>query len=211
MILEQLVVGQLGTNCYLVGCPETRQGLVIDPGGEGRTIAARIRNLQLKVKRIILTHGHIDHWAGAGEVVAATGAPISLHREDAPLVGNPEASLAAFLAGPQVRLDVADDFLEDGAVVEVGRVKLRVLHTPGHTPGGICLYGAGIVFTGDTLFEGSIGRTDFPGGNLRQLIATIREKLLVLPDDTEVCPGHGPRTTIGYERRYNPYLTEVLD
>jgi len=209
MILQQLVVGELATNCYLVGCPQTRRGMVIDPGGDGRNIVLQIRALQLKVEKIVLTHGHIDHWAAAAEVAEATGASVVMHAADAFMLTNPAVSLASYInGGASLR---ANDLLRDGDTVTAGTLKLRVLHTPGHTPGGICLYTPGIVFTGDTLFEGSIGRTDLPGGDLRRLITSIKEKLLVLPDETEVYPGHGPLTTIAGERRHNPYLTEVWD
>lgn len=205
MIVEQLVVGELATNCYLIGCRDTHAALVIDPGGDGAVIVERIKTLRLNVKKIILTHGHVDHWAAAGEVARVTGAPVLIHHADAFMLTDPAASLALYM-GTRTPVE-ATSFLGDGDTVEAGKVKLEVLHTPGHTPGGVCLYTAGIVFTGDTLFEGSIGRTDLPGGDMRKLVSSIKKRLLVLPDDTEVCPGHGPRTTIGDERRYNPFLT----
>ncbi|HAG07864.1 MAG: Beta-lactamase domain-containing protein [Clostridia bacterium 62_21] len=209
MILHLLVVGELATNCYVLGCPRTHRGLVIDPGGDAPVIIEEIRKLQLNIEKIVLTHGHIDHWAAAGNVVEATGASVAIHTDDAFMLSNPAASLATYLkAGASLRPDV---FLREGDTVTAGTLALRVLHTPGHTPGGICLYTPGTVFTGDTLFEGSIGRHDLPGGDLRRLIASIKEKLLVLPDETKVYPGHGSQTTIAGERRYNPYLTEAWD
>lgn len=209
MILQLLVVGELATNCYLLGCPRTHRGLVIDPGGDARVIIAQIQQLNLNIEKVILTHGHIDHWAAAGHVAEATGASVAIHAADAFMLSNPAASLATYVKpGASLRPDI---LLHDGDTVAAGTLEFQIMHTPGHTPGGVCLYTPGTVFTGDTLFEGSIGRHDLPGGDLRRLIASITEKLLVLPDETRVYPGHGPQTTIAGERCLNPYLTEVWD
>jgi len=206
LILHMLTVGSLGTNCYLVGCPQTNEAAVVDPGGDADLILGEARRLGLKITQIILTHGHFDHIAALRAVHEATGAPIAIHPADAPMLTNPLRSFA-FWMGSLQPCPPADVLLNAGDVVRLGRtVQLSVRHVPGHSPGGIALVATGVVFSGDALFAGSIGRTDFPGGSYRQLIASIQSQLLTLPDDTVVYPGHGPLTTIGEERRYNPFL-----
>lgn len=206
MHLEVLEVGPAAANCYLVICQETGQAAVIDPGGEPERILAAIEKRGANVQYIINTHGHADHIAANAAVKEATGAPILIHTGDAPYLTDTRKSLLLYLgqdkAGPP-----ADRLLREGDIITVGKgVTLEVLHTPGHTPGGICLKGDGFVFTGDTLFAGSIGRTDFPGGSFSTLINSIRDKLLALEDSIRVYPGHGPETTIGVERATNPFL-----
>jgi len=191
MIMKSFAVGWLSTNCYVVGCEETREAAVIDPGMESKAEAEPIMDFieqnSLHVKCIINTHGHPDHVAGNALMKEATGAPILIHES------NPEHVQA-------------DRKLRDGEVIQVGTLKLVVLHTPGHTPDGISLLGDNVVFTGDALFAGSVGRTDFAGGSYEELMRSIKTKLLPLPDSLKVYCGHGPPTTIGNEKRHNPFL-----
>ncbi len=205
MILETLVVGPLAVNCYLVGDEQTREAIVIDPGGDARAIFETLKREKLKLVAIANTHAHFDHVIALTELRALTGAPFCLHADDAPLLAAAHQSAALFgfrLASPQP----ADRWLRAGDAVQAGAFALRVLHTPGHSPGGICLLGERAVFVGDTLFAGGIGRTDLPGGDYATLMASIRAQLLTLPDATLVYPGHGEPTTIGEERQLNPFL-----
>ncbi|VBB06039.1 metallo-beta-lactamase [Lucifera butyrica] len=198
-------VGNLGTNCYIAYCEQTRQAAVIDPGGNAAQILDILAGQKLQVKLIINTHGHVDHIAANGEVQNATGAAVLIHPRDAGMLTNPQQNLSSFIGG-EVVLKPADRLINDGDIIPVGNTELTVLHTPGHTPGGICLKGDDLLFSGDTLFAESIGRTDFPGGSYQQLITAIQEKLMVLPDGMKVLPGHGPETTIGWERTHNPFI-----
>lgn len=205
MIFEWIPVGPMGANCYIIGCEETREGAVVDPGDEGRRIVAKARELGLNIKSIILTHGHIDHIMAVDVVKEATGAQILIHREDAPMLVDGKRNLSYFM-GSLKNYSAADVLLKDGDTIKVGNLEIKVLHTPGHTPGGICLVIEGKIISGDTLFEGSVGRSDFPGGSHETLIGSIKNKLMSYPDETKVYPGHGPSTTIGFERLNNPFL-----
>jgi hydroxyacylglutathione hydrolase len=191
MIVKRFTVGWLSTNCYVVGCEETREAAVIDPGmdseREAEPIMDFIKQNRLHIKYIINTHGHPDHVAGNAIMKKATGAPILIHESNSENVQ-------------------ADKKLHDGNILQVGTLKLVVLHTPGHTPDGISLLGENLVFTGDALFAGSVGRTDFIGGSYKELIQSIKTKLLSLPDSFKVYSGHGPSTTIGEEKKHNPFL-----
>lgn len=202
--VRSLPVTPYGTNCYLVR-GEHPEAVVIDPGGDIALILALIESEGLQVSAIVNTHGHADHIGANADLAERFGCPIMVHEADARLLTDPVANLSAFL-GESVLSPAADRLLRHGDRIEIGPVALHVIHTPGHTPGGICLHTDGHLFAGDTLFAGSIGRTDFPGGSMDQLTSGIREKLLVLPDDTIVYPGHGPTTTIGAEKAENPYL-----
>jgi len=209
MILETLVVGPLAVNCYLVGDEGTREAMVIDPGGDAREILNTIRHGRLSVKAIVNTHAHFDHVGALNEVREATGAPFMLHADEVPILG--AASMSATMFGMRVaQPKPADRLLREGDAVRVGNLALKVLFTPGHTPGGICLLGDQCVFVGDTLFQGSIGRTDFPGGDYGTLMASIRDKLLPLPDATVVYAGHGAATTIGAEKQFNPFVRQLI-
>ncbi len=207
MILETFPVGPLQCNCTLMGDEETREAIVIDPGDEIGRVHRRLTELDLKLKQILVTHAHIDHVGGALKLKKLTGAPILLNENDLPLLQMMEAQ-AAWVGVPTPDTAPPDGNLAEGLVVGLDRYPAQVLHTPGHTQGSICLLFAPIklLVAGDTLFAGSIGRTDLPGGNSRQIIESIETRLLVLPDETKVVPGHGPETTIGAERNYNPFL-----
>jgi hydroxyacylglutathione hydrolase len=191
MIVKRFTVGWLSTNCYVVGCEETREAAVIDPGmdseREAEPILDFIKQNSLHIKYIINTHGHPDHVAGNTIIKKATGAPILIHESNSENVQ-------------------ADTKLHDGNILQVGTLKLVVLHTPGHTPDGISLLGENLVFTGDALFAGSVGRTDFLGGSYEELMRSIKTKLLAIPDRFKVYSGHGPSTTIGDEKKSNPFL-----
>lgn len=207
MILTGLSVSAVETNCYIIGCERTKIGAIIDPGDEADRIMARVIESGIIPKYIINTHGHIDHVGANREVKERTGAQILIHPEDADRLVRPQIQFP-FLFGHLSSSPPADGFLEEGDIVELGEIKLRVLHTPGHSPGSISLVTDKIVFTGDALFAGSIGRTDFPGGSYDTLINSIKTKLLTLDDDMQVLPGHGPVTTIGWERKRNPFLVD---
>lgn len=206
MILEGMQVGQLGTNCYIIGSEKTKDGAVIDPGGDGAKILNKINQLGLQIKYIILTHAHVDHIGAVSEIKQATKAKILIHTDDAPLLVDPKKNLSAFVGGT-VTVDAADQLLNEGDLIQVGDIELKVIHTPGHTKGGICLLAGNVLFSGDTLFAGSIGRTDFPGGNYQTLIDSIKNKLLNLPDDVMVYPGHMQPTNMGVEKKHNPFLS----
>lgn len=206
MKIVQLEVGSLGTNCYIIFDEATREAAVIDPGGSVEDITAVIKNEKLTVKYIINTHGHADHVYGNMRIKQATGAPILIHEADAGMLTSGQRNLSAFIGG-SVSCGPADTLLKEGDVIKIAAgLELTVIHTPGHTPGGICLLTDNVLFSGDTLFAESIGRTDFPGGSYSQLIKNIKEKLLVLDDAVKVLPGHGPDTTIGWERKMNPFI-----
>jgi len=204
VILERLVVGPLASNCYIVGSEVTGEGMIIDPGDEAKQILRKIKDLQLDIKFIILTHGHIDHIGAVREVSEATGAEVCVHTDDAQSLKG--WRMSSILGSSYPAPPPPDRLLKDGDSIDISDLHFLVLHTPGHTPGGICLLGQGVVFTGDTLFNYGVGRTDLPGGSHSQLLNSLHTKLMILPDDTVVYPGHGPETTIGAERRGNPFL-----
>jgi len=205
LIIKELAVGPLMANCFIAGCEETKEAVVIDPGGEADRILLSLAQSELKVKYIINTHGHFDHVSANGKMKEATGADLLIHPLDAPMLGMLSSNAAAF--GISVENSPAcDRTIEEDESVSFGKFTLKVIHTPGHTPGGISLYSDGIIFVGDTLFAGSIGRTDFPGGDFDTLISSIKTKLFKLEDDVRVLSGHGPVTSIGQEKRFNPFV-----
>ncbi len=194
MFVKMFTVGLLGTNCFLVGDTDSHEALIIDPGFEGdseaKIILKEVERNDFEVKYIVNTHGHPDHTGGNRILREATKAQILIHESDAPMLSNPPA----------------DRKLHDGDLIEVGNIKLRVIHTPGHSKGSIILLTADTVFSGDTLFAGSIGRYDLAGGSIEEIKNSLKSKLLTLPDYMKIYPGHGPVSTIGEERRYNPFL-----
>lgn len=207
MIFKSLEVGPLSVNCYIVACEQSREGVVIDPGGDVERIITLVDQLGLKIHTIINTHGHFDHLGGNRQALEAFGARLLIHQADAPMLSrSAEVALRYGLQGENS--PEADAFLADGMEVIFGACRMKVLHTPGHTQGGCCLYfeKEQAVITGDTLFADSIGRTDLPGGSHEQLLESIRTKLFTLPDAVTAYPGHGPQTTIGHEKSCNPYF-----
>jgi glyoxylase-like metal-dependent hydrolase (beta-lactamase superfamily II) len=201
-----LPVGLIQTNCYVVGCQETKEGAVIDPGGHPQRILDEVKRLGLNIKYVLDTHAHFDHTDANGVVVQATGASLALHPQDLPLLTN--AGGAAFFGLEADPSPLPDLELHDGDELEVGKLGFRVLHTPGHTPGHVCFYEPAeeVLFDGDVLFYRGIGRSDLPGGSWQQLMDSIQRVLFALPEDTVVYSGHGPATTIGEEKRLNPWL-----
>lgn len=205
-MLECLAVGAMGANCYLYACMESKKAVIIDPGAEGQKIYRWVSEKGLKIEYILLTHGHVDHIGAVDELRGLFGeAAVGIHAEDAEMLTDARKNLSSYF-GPEVVQQKADFLLQDGQELTVGQERLKVLATPGHTPGGVCFLGSEGLISGDTLFAGAIGRTDFPGGSMKQLLKGIREKLLILPEDTRVFPGHGEETTIGEEKGSNPFL-----
>lgn len=216
LIHEILPVGWLQCNCSVVGDPETREAIVIDPGDEVERILSVIQKHRLNVKAILNTHAHIDHVGGLRKVQAATGAPVLMHAEDLELYRHLDVQASWIGMRPPETVNV-DGFLKEGDSVRWGRYEGRVIHTAGHTPGSVCIYmpnvattvkvaEPGRLFAGDTLFAGSIGRTDLWGGSFEEIMRSLQTKVMALPDETLVYPGHGPATTIGKERKTNPFL-----
>ncbi|PID58077.1 MBL fold metallo-hydrolase [candidate division KSB3 bacterium] len=205
MLLEILVVGPLRENCYIVVCEESREAVVIDPGDEAARIYQVLKKHNWQLKYIINTHGHIDHIGGVAGLLEEVDVPFLLHQDDMYLLeGLPTDPLQAMLQiTPPPH---PGGFLKDGDRLDVGRLEFQVLHTPGHTPGCVCFLVEDKLFSGDTLFAHSIGRTDLPGGDHAQLLASVREKLFSLDDLVTVYPGHGPETSIGHERQFNPFF-----
>ena len=205
LIIEKLEVGPIMANCFIVGCEETKQAAVIDPGDEADRILMTLAQHALVVKYLINTHSHFDHVSANKRMKEVTGAPLAIHPDDAPMLA--ELSRSAMMFGLSAENSPEPDILlKDGDEISFGNISFKIIHTPGHSQGGICLYTKGHLFAGDTLFAGSIGRTDLPGGNYDALISNIKNKLLVLDEDTIVYTGHGPETTIGNEKRMNPFL-----
>ena len=208
MIFQSLVVGPLQVNCFVLGCEKTGEAIVIDPGGDVDDILQFLAKANLNLKYILNTHSHLDHVGGNADLKENTSAKIIIHSLDAPDITN--ISSHGLLFGLRVKdSPPADILIEDGDEIVVGEeIKLKTLHTPGHSRGScsFLLDGYDVVFVGDTLFAGSIGRTDLPGGDYNTLINSVRTKLFTLPDDFKALPGHGPQTTIGYEKKYNPFF-----
>ena len=205
MILESLMTGPLQVNCYLIGCEETRQAAVVDPGGNVGEILELLNEHRLTLQLVINTHGHFDHIGGNRQLLEATDAELALHEADAPLLSRAGEHAAAFGLNAEPS-PAPQRLLQGGERLQLGNLVIEVIHTPGHSPGGICLRVEDHLIVGDTLFAGSIGRTDLPGGDHQQLIDSIRQQLFGLPDQLVVHPGHGPATSLGREKLHNPFL-----
>lgn len=209
MRIDRVTVGPLDTNCWVFSDDEGGPAVVLDPGDDAPAIIRALGERELSM--VVLTHGHFDHVGGVGDLVAAAPAPIAIHEDDATSITTAAGTGGALFGFETHVSPPADRLLADGDRLAVGRIELQVLHTPGHTPGGICVLAterlgeSAHLFSGDTLFAGSVGRSDFPGGDARQLASSLAEKLVTLPSDTVVHPGHGPETTIGRESRVNPF------
>jgi len=210
MKVKKVVVGIFEANCYILWDEKDKEAIVVDPGEEGERIIEVIRKNSLKIRSIVNTHTHIDHIGANDFLREKTEASLLAHSADVFLLQNAELNLSA-LTGKDRSFGLPDRVLEEGDEIRVGGFSLRILHTPGHTPGGICLYGDNKLFSGDTLFAGGIGRTDLAAGDLRELQKSIKDKILTLPDEVVVYPGHGPSTTVGKERRYNFFISQSDD
>ncbi|KJR48542.1 Hydroxyacylglutathione hydrolase [Desulfosporosinus sp. I2] len=205
-MIEGRAMGAMGANCYLYACPETKKAVIIDPGADGNQIYRWVLEKGVKVDYILITHGHVDHIGAVDELRELLGnVLVGIHTGDAGMLTDGKKNLSSYF-GPGLIQKKADILLQDGQELIIGNQRLKVISTPGHSPGGVCFLCTEGLFSGDTLFAGSIGRTDFPGGSLDQLLAGVKQKLLVLPEETRVFPGHGEETSIGEEKRDNPFL-----
>ena len=206
MKIYRVVVGPIQENCYIIKNDETNEGIIIDPGDEGDRIMTAVEKAGIKsVPAIFITHGHGDHVSALDEVKAATGAKVYMSEEDAPMLRAWNSSLS-YSTNRNKKFDPPDVFFKDGQKLTAAGMDFTIAATPGHTKGGVCIIGDGIVFCGDTVFLESIGRTDLPGGSYDAILESIKTKILTLPDDYKLLPGHGPTTTVGWERRRNPFL-----
>jgi hydroxyacylglutathione hydrolase len=210
LMVGGVVVGLFQENCYIIGSKRTGEAICFDPGDEPDEIRALAREMQVKITKIACSHAHLDHIMAVRALKEETGAPFFLHQDDLELARHMPASALSHLGRNELPVPEPDFFLADGDDLEIEGISLRTIHTPGHTRGSICLYGGGILFSGDTLFHGSIGRTDLPGGSFPQIMESIVTRLLELPDETIVRPGHMDQTTIGAERRNNPFILDAL-
>jgi glyoxylase-like metal-dependent hydrolase (beta-lactamase superfamily II) len=210
VIVRGIVVGVFAENAWVIGNRRTGEAIAIDPGDQSDEILAMARDMGVTIKVIANSHAHIDHILGVRGVQSATGARFLLHQGDLAIARNAAGTAATFLGRPVDPPPDPDAYLADGDEIDVAGVKLKVIHTPGHTPGSLSFYTEGMLFSGDTLFQGSIGRTDLPGGDYDEEMASIVDKLLSLPDDTVVLPGHMRETRIGFERQANPFILQEL-
>ena len=207
MKVEKYVVGIIGTNCYLIINEDTKETVIVDPGGYPEELKREIKEKGLDIQAVILTHAHFDHIMGPNDVMKDYPVPVYIEEHDKEMLTDDNANLSGgYMNGGFKFTDVKT--VADGQVLELAGFRFQVIHTPGHTPGGCCYYveEEGVLFSGDTLFQASVGRTDFPGGSASDLVRSIKEKLLILPEETHVYPGHMEETTIGYEKLYNPFV-----
>jgi len=200
-----VIVGAIETNCYIVYDEETKECAVIDPGAEAEKIIRLIHKKEHKPIMIINTHGHVDHVGANKDLIDEYGVPLLIHSADSPMLDKVEQMELSFFLGAK-NSPPADKFLVEGEKVDIGSIQLEIIHTPGHSPGSVSLLGNGVLFSGDTLFWGGVGRTDLPGGSWNELVRSIKEKILTLPKETLVLPGHGPQTTVDQEKRSNPFI-----
>lgn len=206
MKYESLIVGPLETNCYFVYCPETLECAVVDPGAEADTIIRMIAQMSFKPTLILNTHGHIDHIGANRDIKEKFDIPLYIHSADSPMLNNVlQSEMGLFLGAKDS--PAPDHFLKEGEKIKIGKHSLKVIHTPGHSPGSVSFLGDGFLLSGDTLFFGGVGRTDLPGGSWQEMVNSIKNKILTMPDEMIVLPGHGPHTTVGQERNSNPFIT----
>lgn len=205
MFLEKIPAGVYAVNCYVIGDDKTNKAAVVDPGGDVDKIIEVLEDNDFKLEYIILTHAHGDHVGGVEELREKTGAPVYMHKDDHNMLKNSRINHSVSISGIKVEIE-ADYFVKDGDSLELGNLMLSIIHTPGHTQGGICIQVENVLLSGDTLFANSIGRSDLEGGNQEQLIESIKNKLFTLSEELTVLPGHGPATTIRIEKLTNPYV-----
>jgi len=205
MIFKRLQTGVYAVNCYIIADDKTKEAIVVDPGGDLDDIASVIQKEELQVKYILLTHGHGDHIGALADLKQITGALVGIHAKDADMLADPAKNLSVQTSGTAIAI-TADLLLEDGQKLTFGEETVTVIHTPGHTRGGVCFRIDDFIISGDTLFRASVGRSDLHGGNHEQLVKSIKTKLFTLPDKTDVYPGHGAASTIAYEKKANPYV-----
>ncbi|MCK4857069.1 MAG: MBL fold metallo-hydrolase [candidate division Zixibacteria bacterium] len=203
--LDQIVVGPLQVNCYLFGCTATGEVIVVDPGDEAERIRGAVAECRARVTAIVLTHGHYDHLGAVKEIKETYSCQIMIHEAEAQTLVDPQENLSIF-SGDSIICPAADRLLKEGDTITVGKLSLEVLHVPGHSPGSICLKYENLLIAGDLLFLTSIGRTDLPGGSFPKLEESIQTKIYTLPDDTLIFPGHGDKTTVGFEKRHNQFV-----
>lgn len=205
MIVERIPLGVYSANSYILICEKTREAIIIDIGGEPEEIIKKSKDLNFKINCIILTHGHGDHIAGVPGLLKNIKCPVLIHEKDEEMILDPDLNLSSLMSMDKISIK-PDKLLRDNDIIEVGTLKLKVIHTPGHTKGSISLKTENYILSGDTLFKGSIGRTDLYGGEYNTIIESIKNKLIVYSDDTIILPGHGPETSVGIEKRTNPYI-----
>lgn len=208
-MIGKIVTPGMGVNCYLVSCNKTNKAIVIDPGAGAKRILNWLKESGKEISLIVLTHGHYDHIGAVEDLRKELNVKVAIHEDDAEMLKDPAKNLSSYM-GKNLVLSSAEIILKDNQEITIGEMIIKVFHTPGHTPGGICLLTEDGLISGDTLFNGSVGRTDFPGGDMRQLLQSIEEKIMILNDEIKVFPGHESDTSIGRERKTNPFINGVF-